>query len=330
MRRSVVHSMVVALTVACLAGCQSGPQWAWWKRDKAPVETSVAARTAAPALPSSQAAPKAVAGTGIEAATPPSTANLAGATAPAPTVATPAGKYPTTSAAPTYPLVSTSAAGSATIPGGAVAAGAAPTATPSGAVAKAGPYDPNSYRPTASPVSPSTPAAGGTAPSRYADSFSGAADNRYGPLPASPAVTPITAAEATTPGSAMSNPGPVSAASDNRYSTSSTVDSAPRYSSLPTEGTPQRYGATTDLGAAIVATPGSTPAGETVQITSPAGQYRPGGTSNYTSGPAADHVEIATRPSNPASAMSAAGTTDPFPAPPASISPTTGSPQRPY
>jgi hypothetical protein len=70
-------------------------------------------------------------------------------------------------------------------------------------------------------------------------------------------------------------------------------------------------------------------AAETVQLSSSAGQYRPGGTSNYNAG-TAEHVEIATRPSSPSSPASTTpfpATTSPVPLAPAPDSAATGTPR---
>src|SRR6476646_7969174 len=56
MRLKAAQLSVVVVVATALAGCQSGPRWAWWKHDAAP-DASATARTAEPVLPSSQAKP---------------------------------------------------------------------------------------------------------------------------------------------------------------------------------------------------------------------------------------------------------------------------------
>src|SRR5687768_16854955 len=86
MKRTTVPTWVLVFAVAAVAGCQSGPRFAWWKNDKAPDDTSTVARwaspTGKPALPSAQTKPEAVAVAGLTPATPPSSSNLASAGTP--------------------------------------------------------------------------------------------------------------------------------------------------------------------------------------------------------------------------------------------------------
>jgi hypothetical protein len=292
MRCSHVPTICVALTLAVAAGCQSAPTWAWWKRDK-PVESSAVARTAAPDLPSSKATPQVVAGTGISPATPPSSANLA-ATAPAtgaagssaaalaPTggPATAGAIYPTTSAPPLANQI------------------AVPSATSAQALAaQAGPYDPNGYRPTMPATPPSVAA---TPDSRYVASTSAApAATLAAPAGTVLSETPISAAATSaTPASPDRygiTPYPVTsgAAAGPVPQASTEVASLPQ--TLPADN---RYGNVPAVVNELNPSPASAiPA--SVQLSAAPGQYRPGGTSNYTGGAFADHVEIATRPATP-------------------------------
>jgi hypothetical protein len=72
-----------------------------------------------------------------------------------------------------------------------------------------------------------------------------------------------------------------------------------------------------------------------VQLPSPPGQYRPGGTSTYPAAAPAQHIELATRPTPPASAnppsqeTAPAGSSVPW-APPASTTPAAGTGSRTY
>jgi hypothetical protein len=47
-------------------------------------------------------------------------------------------------------------------------------------------------------------------------------------------------------------------------------------------------------------------------LSSPLGQYRPGGTSSYSGVDSKTHVEVAARPSSPASSNSSTSTTSPL------------------
>src|SRR6476620_2731637 len=101
MRSKAVQLSVVVVVATALAGCQSGPRWAWWKHDAAP-DASATARTAEPVLPSSQAKPQAVAVSGVTPTAPPSSANLAAAGTPTtpPSVSIPVTSSNTLAAAP--------------------------------------------------------------------------------------------------------------------------------------------------------------------------------------------------------------------------------------
>jgi hypothetical protein len=182
MRSSSVRNLIVFAAIIGMVGCQSGPRWAWWKRDAAPDDTSLVARSAAPALPSAQTTAEAVGTPGAEPAAPPSSFNLAAAQAPA---AAPASNVPASSAATianapiaNYPTTATVAEPYGTMPSTAMTAAAAVIASPSSAAVAAptsvGPYDPNSYQSLASSGADSN-----TAESDAIDGNRYAANDRY-------------------------------------------------------------------------------------------------------------------------------------------------------
>jgi hypothetical protein len=364
MNRSTVVKIVVATTLAGAAGCQSGPRWAWWKRDEAPQDASLIARSAAPPLPSSQATPQAVAGTGIAPATPPSAANLTAASATgSTTTATPAASAATLAAAPkaAYPATATAApypttATSMNVPS---AAGSALSAS---VAQQVGPYDPNGYRPATGAVS----ATAGTLASdaqadRYGEVANISADrnmatparpagaeampleqDRYATNPVATGVPPVaagvapsqTAAAPPSAGGTMSiataiappavSGGPATGTTPPA-ATPGAIAAADRYGSLPAAPTALETAATP----AVVA-PSST------EIPIPVGPYRPGGTSDYVSG-SANHIEVASRPATTTPApqpateepTTAAPTNEPS-VPPYSPAPAGGAGTRPY
>jgi hypothetical protein len=299
MRRTVVQSTFVALIVTAL-GCQSGPRWAWWKKDTPMADSSAVARSAEPVLPSSQSTPTAVTATGIQPATPPSSANLAAAGTTAPTAGT--SIYPTTGAPPIAAAGTLATAGSA-IP----IAGAMPRTTPiATAPAPNGPYNPNAYQPAATTTATNTnPASAG--------------GDRYGTVPV--ANTAATTERYGVP--AVASPNPVSTAGAPPVIAgvpAMAPSSADRYGILPVAG-PATAAAPSAIPGYATSTPEAgtayVPATATQVTTTPAGQYRPAGTSDYVGGPAGSHVEIATRPATP-------------PAAPVSTSPPSTYPTSPY
>lgn len=312
MSRSVVRPFVLAVVVAGLVGCQSGSRWAWWKRDAAPQDTSLLARSAAPPLPSSQAAPHAVAGAGMQMATPPSSANLAAAGAPGAVPAIPSSSSATIAAAPTalYPNTGVAPAGYPTSPASGPAVPPAATA-----MAQTGPYDPNGYRPSGASLAPSSVAAQGGGADRYADAFSAPTADRYATAPADRYATPPAA-----PTTGQVSPATLGAAASNN---------------LPTVGqsATQPFAATTAVGTADAGVNVANTAAATVQLNAPPGQYRPGGTSDYTTG-TVGHVEVATRPSAPITgtlpAAPAAITPPSSPIVPIPYAPSTGAGTGPY
>jgi len=321
MRRTVVQSTFVALTVIATIGCQSGPRWAWWKKDTPLSDSSAVARTAEPALPSSQSTPTAVTAAGIQPATPPSSANLAaaGTAASAPltaaTTAPTAGSsiYPTTGAPPIVATgtLPTSGASSVSMAGVTRATTPIPAATaPAG-----GPYNPNAYQPAAAMAAtgPNPAAVGGA--------------DRYGTVP--PSGTAPGAERYGAPAVASTNPvNSAGAPPVNTAATGIAPSGADRYGILPVAAP------TTTAGATPTAAPGYgtttsevgtayAPATGAQITTAPAGQYRPAGTSDYIGGPSGNHVEIATRPTTPAPAPASA-------TPPATYPPSSYGGSQPY
>jgi hypothetical protein len=229
-------------------------------------------------------------------------------------------------------------------------------------VPAAGPYDPNAYRPSAS-LAASQPSGTTPATDRYG-SYASAAPLASDP----PASTPISTSAAVDryalPAATTSSaPGP--AASADRYATAPSVSTgvvnsqagtaamdpygplpgsapiSPNTTGLASSAAPAEPAATTEPAnlssvppnaiAAETAAAAQAPvaATATVQIQSPAGQYRPGGTSSYTSTAGGNRVDVASRPgapatstpSVPASTTPASDPWTPQPAPPTSTPP---------
>jgi hypothetical protein len=194
------------------------------------------------------------------------------------------------------------------------------------AVPQSGPYDPNAYRTaaaTAAPASAPTTTAG--AADRYGNAPAMSPADRYGsPLATNPPATSTGSFSHGTPSTAA--PAATAAASADRYGilpvTGSTTSAAAQPSAVPATPngiaqTPSRYDVTPPIAAETPAQNGG------VQVTASAGQYRPGGTSNY-EGPNS-HVEVAIRPAASAAAP-ATGTT----IPPAGYPATQYGGQQPY
>jgi hypothetical protein len=269
----------------------------------------------------------------------------------------PLASYPAT-AMPTTASPAAWAGGtkSASLSAGAASSGtaASPQTTALASVPATGPYDPNGYRPNSSFGAGATGTAGtgSSIADRYASTGPGpigqhatdstrgmigssiaTAGDRYAPSAnalAAPIAgpTPSTQFDRYAMGSAAvaSSPGPSDrygeSLRENRTSTSTT--------GLGSNHTPPDITATSDPAVPPSATPTtskSLTAAPISRATAPpwssqAGQYRPGGTSSYSVGEAKAHVEIATRPSSPASsnwptATSPTRTSDPW-APPTS------------
>ena len=333
MRLSAIETVMIASMVAGLAGCQSGPRWAWWKHDRVASETAVAESAAAPSLPSEGAAPQAVAVAALEPVASPSAANLAATGVP---TGIPAVSMPAPSSVPGVDIASTPGVG---MPTSATAA-AVPQSTAVAGTPSAGPYDPNGYQPVTTPSAPSATIAAEVpvVGDRYA------AASPSAPLHATG--SPVSPVDARTP-VVNSPPSNMATETGDRYATTaaaltSTDLGNDRYgqavtdrstswpvtdvatSSPPTVSTPAP---TVTESAPLNATAANSKA--SVQLASPAGQYRPGGTSSYTGTFPADHVEVATRPASPASTQLPpqstlpAGTSDPW-APPATSVPAGG------
>jgi hypothetical protein len=183
---------------------------------------------------------------------------------------------------------------------------------------------------------------------------------------ASSATIPAIATPTTTPQVAATSVPAAGPYDPNGYQPSPAIGSAPtvgempstgeryaapvadRYAAVPTN--PPRPAATPSLDryAIPAETPPATPSSPsatssapvpysaaTVQLSAPPGQYRPGGTSNYTSDSATQPIEVAARPapSNPTNVpeqpIEPAGTSVPW-SPPATTSPELGPGTRTY
>lgn len=352
MRLIALQVLSIAAVVIGLAGCQSGPRWAWWKPKEASEDKSLLARSADPTLPSAQSTPQVAEAKGLQPAAPPSSTNLAAAGKLA--VATPGSVPPVSQAtiskapAASYPIATPSgesvpispvampttvAAGPAPAAGGMTASSvpiAASRSTPA-----ANPYDPDGY-PGASPSTTVDQPLTGV--DRYAASQTA---DRYGmaPLP-SPS-----AASASAPGAASSEiagPAPTSAptsaptgggANDDRYG----LATAERYgsSSAPSAATPTPLERPAPAAPSVPRASVGPSASAGVQVSASAGQYRPGGTSSYPSAPASQHVEVASRavgstsPSTSAQGIEGGGASVPW-SPPGTSVPASGTAVRTY
>jgi hypothetical protein len=198
-------TVLCAMTIVGLLGCQSGPRWAWWKDSGTPpTDTSLLARTAVDSasiptpgtdptavvgsdsseLASSLVAPSAVQETGLPSAqaTPQTIAASAGPTQSRPTAVVqassselvPPGSANTIARAPlanytppgTPPPLAPSAAPLASSAAPPSASSVASVAVPTGPAPKlAGPYDPAVYQAARDPQA--AVAASGSAPGRY-------------------------------------------------------------------------------------------------------------------------------------------------------------------
>ncbi|HEX5470874.1 MAG TPA: hypothetical protein VFW73_03260 [Lacipirellulaceae bacterium] len=322
MSSTAKRTTTIIAALAVIAGCQSGPRWAWWKHDKAP-DSSVVARSAEPALPSAQTTPQAVAVAGLTPAAPPSSANLAAAGAGPPTsnIAIPVTSSATVANAPSANYSAgnsladkiTSApvakVGTAIPSKTETAPMAASTTTQQlASVPSAGPYDPTAYKPETlskatertEPLANNSDRYGLSSENRYSTSSTinaspqplavSASNNPYAtsasskPLPESP----------TTP---VAETGQVSSTAPDRYASTTPTILTPQAQSVPTS--PAANTSALSNSAAITSAPTQIVANTstTVQASSIAGQYRPGGTSTYTGLAATPAVEIATRPS---------------------------------
>jgi S-DNA-T family DNA segregation ATPase FtsK/SpoIIIE len=345
MKRIPLRTTSLLAAAVAVAGCQSAPKFAWWKQDKAAENTAVAATSKPPALPSAQSTPQAVAMAGSTPSTtsvaatsplagavaststpsmPPNTAAtppalsipvtspfaVAGATSPYPTensladklVSTPSSKASALSAQPSMPGATQGATSLASAYG-----------TPP--MVAAGPYDPSAYKPAVA-----TNSAGPIGNTLDAD--------RYATTRSSPPAPPVMTAPTNSTQSLASDPA-------DRYGSqraSTTPTALPGQSPItdPASLATDRY-ANPSLPTLAGATPqpaaGSAAQGAPAVKVAAAGQYRPGGTSTYTSvGATTSPLEIASRPA-PVSAP-AAGTPGSQPWIPAATE--TVPPARPY
>ena len=157
MTPNAVRSSLTVVTLLALAGCQSGPKWAFWKNDAVP-DASAVARSAEPKLPSSQSTPTPVAIAGLTPAASPSSTNLAAAGTPAAPGALP--NSPANALADK--LTAPKAVAPAAVAAAAPPAGASVSSlTASPAAPAAGPYDPKGYKPATTLASVGTGAAAG-------------------------------------------------------------------------------------------------------------------------------------------------------------------------
>lgn len=319
--------LFAALAVA--VGCQSGPRFAWFKREKAPEDSSAVARSAKPALPSTQSTPQPAAVAGLTPAASPSSTNLAAAGTPTTGVlgalgatAAPAGTtavapppatvpVPPSTAIATAPttkfpsdsgladkLVSTpkSTATAAPMAGATATAIAASTPTTPSMVA-AGPYDPSAYKPAT--INPSDVASGNSdTADRYAmNTTSGGATS---PSIVTTAPTSLASDPADRYGSiAAVTPAPVPAGPPI---TDPAAVAADRYANPPIPTLPTAPATTQSAAVPSTSAPvGVAPATPTtgVRLAYAPGQYRPGGTSTYVTTSAIVPVEIASRPAPP-------------------------------
>ena len=335
MKRTALRTMTVVAVLAAVNGCKTAPQLAWWKHEKPPEDSSAVARSAAPALPSAQSTPQAIAMAGsTPGSVSPTSPNLAiaakpGATATAgaplvaaagaPPVSIPVTSPATIANAPTatYPaavdtladrLVSTPNTKSAAVSPPSVTPGAplvGATASPKvaaapAAVPAAGPYDPNGYKPsTALAASSADPSGAGADADRYGMSSSS-------PVAAA-AVAPTSLALASDPANRYGSAAPA-APPAAMPGTSPLMDpaavAADRYSNpnLPSLADKSKQVATTPapiVPTTPVATTPPVPAPTTNTVASAPGQFRPGRTSSYTSAAATSPLEIASRPASP-------------------------------
>jgi hypothetical protein len=340
-RRAIFPFVIGSVVTAALAGCQTAYRLAWWKNHDD--SASSVAQSSAPELPSAGATPQAVDVPGLEPASSPSSANLAAAQtrASAPSVSMPGGSESTIANAPfaKYPLAGTTATtGSANSSLSASDTTAAASAIAS--VPPSGPYDPYGYKPS-NPYAAATATAyeppGGNplrsiAPTtdRYpmpAASSTPASDSQYASaaVPAS-AETPTGVIDkyALPPMTAQSTP--ETGVNNSAAAYPAVSPAAAAFANSPIPGTSQAASAagtsTTNTSAATAASPIEvTPATTTTVQLPPAGKYRPGGTSDYST-TESQHVEVATRPAPPQT-PSASGASDAWTLP-TSTAPATG------
>ncbi len=322
MRVKTIRILALISALAAFPGCQTGPRWAWWKHDTPP-DSSVVARSAQPVLPSSQSTPQAVAVAGLTPAVPPSSANLAaaGATKSPPNIAFPMTSSATVANAPlaNYPagnsladkLTSapnaTAKAANIALPSTAapMTPAAAMPSQPLAAIPAAGPYDPKAYKPASSLASAGVEAAGSaSAPS---DRYGLSSADHLSTSPPTGAMAPVTSAAGDRYGNAFATTTPArvsnqplaeqtAATTHDRYGNPAVPPVAGQSTPVPLSPASSATAAIAPPAALPVAKPiADSTAG--IQLTSSHGQYRPGGTSNYTNSASARPIEVATRPS---------------------------------
>jgi hypothetical protein len=329
MTRQAISKLVIASIVTTgLSGCQTASRWAWWNRGDG---ESTVAQSAAPTLPSAAATPQAVDVPGLEPASSPSAANLAAAQSPGsvPNRSLPAASDATIANAPFASYSTTNAApvSSAAVSGMSPASRSTTPATAIASVPPSGPYDPNGYK-ASEPfaVAPSIPFDGAAGnPLRTA----AATVDRYSMPTANsqtqPVDSPYAAASAAASVSAAATPKdryvlPTVAATNSQQTDTGSVSSS--VAAAPPKNSPEAAFANSPAPAAsqpaasqpavvtnaIDVAPDSA---STVQLSTPAGKFRPGGTSDYTAANATDHIEVASLPDT-AKPTSPAGTSVPW------------------
>jgi hypothetical protein len=234
----------------------------------------------------------------------------------APTSAPATGPYDPNGYRPTALAASTQASGMTA----STSAAADPYATPADRYASAAPYSTSASAATTGPSSAAAPV------DRYAMPVSGTAAapgvaasiDRYASVPVESAGTASPAMSATT-----SDPyAPLTAAGASSYPTTGgfTNQMAPVEPVATTAPAPAPSNSVNN----VMAEPAPTmpAAAATVQLKSPPGQYRPGGTSSYSSGAADSRIDVAARPGSSAVSPSAGQpsppqSSDPWAPPPA-------------
>jgi hypothetical protein len=292
----------------------------------------------------------------LQPAAPPSSANLAAAgTQSSAGIQIPVTSPETIANAPlaNYPTIDASAGAKTITPGSVLAASGAtassplatnptttlPSASMPGQLATAtipasptsAPYDPNGYRPPAA-MSP-LPASVAEASPPSVDRYQIASADRYGTSPATSAAVaaePTRSIENTT----TTAPTTPSQATGDRYGLGLGASTAnPPVNSPASQPSTEPYApaamATTAAPPPVSAAPAAPNSAASVQLATPPGQYRPGGTSSYVGSAPKQTIEVATRPAAPAANASPAQTTTPVDSsvpwtPPATQAPSQG------
>ncbi len=301
-----IQTLLILFLAAGLSGCQSGPRWAWWKQESAPEDTSLVARSAAPALPSTQATPQALTATAEKNAPafqPSKVAAVASTTLPA--ISIPPISSTTIAAAPTASYPPSSATSLVSSPITPV------TAAPSTSeAAQTGPYDPKAYSATAA-VSPVSSATGEIASKPAAPS-----NQRYGgryavtnttPIQAPPKAGTAASPPFTTPPATTPPTGGRYGSTGNRYANASKPmgDLPPSQGDLSSQNVslpPVSPASVTTIAATTSQDPSQA---STIRMVPLPGQYRPGGTTSYST----ERVDVASLPGVPATSTTPPATT---------------------